>query len=155
MTAIHRRVAACRAGTDPTLVARLGSGWVVMGDPQVISGYCLLLPDPVVQDLNALSPDGQVAFLADMARLGTVLRDLTGAVRVNYAIFGNLEPALHAHVFPRRATEPADLRTAHPWAWDWSQAPPFDRIRDGPLLAALRARLTAAATSGPGPPADP
>jgi len=142
VTAIHGRVAACRAGADPTLVARLDSGWVVMGDPQVITGYCLLLPDPVVPDLNALSPDGQVAFLADMALLGTALRDLTGAVRINYAIFGNLEPALHAHVFPRQASEPAGLRTAHPWAWDWSQAPVFDLVRDGPLLAALRARLT-------------
>ena len=113
-----------------------------MGDPQVISGYCLLLPDPVVPDLNALSPDAQLAFLADMARLGTSLRDLTGAVRVNYAIFGNLEPALHAHVFPRRATEPAELRTAHPWAWDWAQAPAFDPDRDGTLLATLRTRLT-------------
>ena len=113
-----------------------------MGDPQVISGYCLLLPDPVVPDLNALSPDAQLAFLADMARLGTSLRDLTGAVRVNYAIFGNLEPALHAHVFPRRATEPAELRTAHPWAWDWAQAAAFDPDRDGTLLATLRTRLT-------------
>ena len=137
---------------DPTLVARLDSGWVVMGDPQVIPGYCLLLPDPVVPDLNALPPDGQVAFLADMARLGAALRDLTGAVRVNYAIFGNLEPALHAHVFPRRDTEPADLRTAHPWALDWSRAPAFDRDRDGPLLAALRLRLTRA--SGRGAQAD-
>jgi diadenosine tetraphosphate (Ap4A) HIT family hydrolase len=77
-----------------------------------------------------------------MARLGTVLRDLTGAVRINYAIFGNLEPALHAHVFPRRDTEPETLRTAHPWAWDWSQAPAFDRGRDGRLAEALRAVLT-------------
>lgn len=141
MTAIHRRVAACRAGADPTLVARLDSGWVVMGDPQVITGYCLLLPDPVVPDLNALPPAGQVAFLADMARLGGALRDLTGALRINYAIFGNLEPALHAHVFPRREAEPASLRTAHPWAWDWTSAPAFDGGRDGPLLLALRSRL--------------
>jgi diadenosine tetraphosphate (Ap4A) HIT family hydrolase len=155
VTAIHRRVAACRAGTDQTLVDRLASGWVVMGDPQVITGYCLLLPDPVVPDLNALSPDGQIAFLADMARLGTALRELTGAVRVNYAIFGNLEPALHAHVFPRRASEPEGLRTAHPWAWDWSKAPAFDRDRDGPLLAALRARLSGGPVCGPGPPEDP
>ena len=126
-----------------------------MGDPQVITGYCLLLPDPVVPDLNALSPDGQIAFLADMARLGTALRELTGAVRVNYAIFGNLEPALHAHVFPRRASEPAELRTAHPWAWDWSKAPAFDRDRDRPLLAALRARLIGGPVFGPGPPQDP
>ena len=156
MTAIHRRVAACRAGEDPTAVARLASGWVVMGDPQVLAGYCLLLPDPVVPDLNALPPLAQAAFLADMARLGQTLRDLTGAVRINYAIFGNLEPALHAHVFPRRSTEPPGLRTAHPWAWDWSQAPAFDRDRDGPLLQALGARLVGpvGAAAPPEMPAD-
>ena len=140
-TAIHRRVAACRAGTDPTAIARLGTGWAVMGDPQVIEGYCLLLPDPVVPHLNVLPPAEQAAFLADMARLGQTVLELTGALRINYAMFGNLEPALHAHVFPRRADEPEPLRTAHPWAWDWSAARPFDTARDGPLLRALRGRL--------------
>ena len=33
-------------------VARLPGGWAVMGDPQVLAGYCLLLPDPVVPTLN-------------------------------------------------------------------------------------------------------
>ena len=140
-TAIHRRVAACRAGTDPTAIARLGAGWAVMGDPQVIEGYCLLLPDPVVPHLNALTEAGQAAFLADMARLGQAVLELTGALRINYAMFGNLEPALHAHVFPRHADEPEALRTAHPWAWDWATARPFDAVRDGALLAALRKRL--------------
>ena len=142
-TAIHRRVAACRAGTDPTVIARLPSGWAVMGDPQVLKGYCLLLPDPVVPHLNALSPDGQVAFLADLARLGQAVLELTGAVRINYAMFGNLEPALHAHVHPRFADEPEPLRTAHPWAYDWAAARRFDPAQDGALLAALRARLEA------------
>ena len=141
MTAIDRRVAACRTGSDPGLVARLPSGWVVMGDPQVLPGYCLLLPDPVVPHLNALPPAAQCAFLADMARVGGALAELTGAVRVNYAIFGNLEPALHAHVFPRLESEPVELRNAHPWAWDCSRAPAYDPRRDGPLQAALRARL--------------
>ena len=140
-TAIHRRVEACRAGTDPTVVTRLASGWAVMGDPQVLEGYCLLLPDPVVPHLNALAPDAQVAFLADLARLGQAVLELTGALRINYAMFGNLEPALHAHVHPRYAGEPESLRTAHPWAYDWSAARRFDPERDGPLLLALRARL--------------
>lgn len=52
-TAIHRRVAACRAGTDATMICRMPTGWVVMGDPQVLRGYCLLLPDPVVPHFNA------------------------------------------------------------------------------------------------------
>jgi diadenosine tetraphosphate (Ap4A) HIT family hydrolase len=142
-TAIHRRVAACRAGTDPTVIARLPSGWAVMGDPQVLTGYCLLLPDPVVPHLNALPPDGQAAFLADLARLGQAVLEATGAVRINYAMFGNLEPALHAHVHPRFADEPEALRTAHPWAYDWTAARRFDPVRDGPLLAALRGRLGA------------
>jgi diadenosine tetraphosphate (Ap4A) HIT family hydrolase len=140
-TAIHRRVAACRAGADPTAIARLATGWAVMGDPQVIEGYCLLLPDPVVPHLNALDSAGQAAFLADMARLGQAVLEVTGALRINYALFGNLEPALHAHVFPRRADEPEALRTAHPWVSDWTAARPFDAERDGALLAALRGRL--------------
>ena len=49
-TAIHRRVAACRAGTDPTRIAPLASGWAVLGEPQVLRGYCLLLPDPKAKD---------------------------------------------------------------------------------------------------------
>jgi diadenosine tetraphosphate (Ap4A) HIT family hydrolase len=140
-TAIHRRVEACRAGTDPTVIARLASGWAVMGDPQVLAGCCLLLPDPVVPHLNAMPPAAQVAFLADLARLGQAVLELTGALRINYAVFGNLEPALHAHVHPRYASEPEPLRTAHPWAYDWSAARRFDPARDGPLLQALRARL--------------
>ena len=141
-TAIHRRVEACRAGADPTVIARLASGWAVMGDPQVLEGYCLLLPDPVVPHLNALPPGAQVAFLADLARLGQAVLEQTGALRINYAMFGNVEPALHAHVHPRYANEPEALRAAHPWAYDWSAARRFDAARDGPLLQALRARLS-------------
>jgi diadenosine tetraphosphate (Ap4A) HIT family hydrolase len=129
-TAIHRQVAAARAGTNPRVVARLASGWVVLGDPQVIRGYCLLLPDPVVPHLNALDPEGRLRFLADMARVGDAVLAVTGAVRVNYEILGNLEPALHAHVIPRHATEPEVLRTRPIWFYDWQEAPAFDEERD-------------------------
>ncbi len=36
--AIHRLVESCRAGNDPTVVARLRSGWAVMGQRQVLNG---------------------------------------------------------------------------------------------------------------------
>ena len=42
---------------------RLPSGWVVMGERQVFPGYCLLLPDPVVDHLNALRSDRLGAIL--------------------------------------------------------------------------------------------
>lgn len=140
-TAIHRRVAACRAGLEPTFVARMASGWAVLGDPQVLRGYCLLLPDPVVPHLNAMRADAQQAFLADMARLGDAVQQVILPLRINYAIFGNVEPALHAHVVPRYADEPAHLLTANPWGYDWSMAPRFDAERDARLIAQLQRAL--------------
>jgi diadenosine tetraphosphate (Ap4A) HIT family hydrolase len=140
-TAIHRRVVALRAGADPTLVARLASGWAVFNERQFLKGCALLLPDPVVPDLNALAAAARAQFLADMAALGDALLASTGALRINYALFGNLEPALHAHVVPRYADEPPALRTAHPWAYDWAAAPAFDAAQMAPLAAVLVERL--------------
>ena len=148
-TAIHRRVRACRAGTDPTVVARLPSGWAVMGDPQVLPGYCLLLPDPVVPHLNAMHSAERDQFLSDMARLGDAVFEATGALRINYAMFGNVEPALHAHVFPRFDTEDNALKTAHPWGYDWNAAPRFDPVKSGALLEKIRALLLASTAPSP------
>lgn len=144
MTAIHRRVLALQAGRDPTLIARLKSGWAVFGERQFLRGYALLLPDPVVPTLNDLLPAARACFLDDMARLGDALLEATGALRINYAMFGNLEPALHAHIVPRYREEQPPLAVAHPWAYDWNAAPSFDPLRDGPLLAAVRSALATA-----------
>jgi diadenosine tetraphosphate (Ap4A) HIT family hydrolase len=134
-------VESCRAGGCPALIARLPSGWAVMGERQVLPGYCLLLPDPVVDHLNALRPDRLAQFLADMARVGEAVIASTGAVRVNYAIFGNLEPALHAHLFPRRADEPEETRTAHPFALDWKAAAAYSDALHGDLKRRIAAHI--------------
>lgn len=141
MTAIHRQVEAARAGELARVVARLASGWVVLGDPQITRGYCLLLPDPVVTDLNALSGAARRQFLDDMAALGDAVLAVTGAERINYEILGNVEPALHAHVIPRFAAEDPALRTKPVWLHDWATAVAFDPVRDGILADALRLRL--------------
>lgn len=140
-TAIHRRVAALRAGQDPTFIARLPSGWAVFGERQFLRGYALLLPDPVVPTLNDLASPARDLFMHDMGRLGDALLAVTGALRINYAIFGNLEPALHAHVVPRYRDEISPLDVAHPWAYDWSSAPAFDVRREADLLEAVRMAL--------------
>jgi diadenosine tetraphosphate (Ap4A) HIT family hydrolase len=113
----------CRDAQYPAVIAKLQSGWVIMGERQVLPGYCLLLPDPVVPHLNAMPPERRNQFLSDMALIGDVLLILTAAARINYAIFGNVDPALHAHIFPRDHAEPESMRTAQPWALDWNAAP--------------------------------
>jgi len=140
-TAIHRRVDDARAGLDPSVLGRCAAGWAVFGQQQFIPGYLLLLPDPVVPDLNALTAERRAQFLLDMSRLGDALLRTTSPVRINYAIFGNQEPALHAHVIPRYSNEPAHLRTLHPWSYDWNAAPAFDPRAAAPLMQALRAEL--------------
>jgi len=146
-TAIHRHVDAARAGTLARVVARMPSGWAVLGDPQITPGYCLLLPDPVVTDLNALTGAARRQFLDDLARLGDAVLVVTGAERINYEILGNVEPALHAHVIPRFSTEDPVRRTQPVWLHDWTQAPAFDPLAN----AELRARIAAAL----GGPTDP
>ena len=115
----------------PAAIAKLPSGWVVMGERQVLPGYCLLLPDPVVPHLNALDSDARAKFMFDMALVGDVLLAITAAARINYAIYGNVDPALHAHIFPRDSAEPESTRTAQPWALDWNAAPLYSDALHG------------------------
>ena len=112
-----------------------------MGDVQFLRGYCLLLPDPVVPHLNALTGEARTTFLRDMTAVGDAVLKLTQAVRINYEMLGNLEPALHAHIIPRFDDEPADLRTKPIWFYDWSAGPAFDPGRDAGFMHALAAEL--------------
>jgi diadenosine tetraphosphate (Ap4A) HIT family hydrolase len=141
LTAIHQQVTEAREGRNPRVIARLYSGWAVFGERQFVRGYALLLPDPVVPNLNALGAQERSAFLTDMTRLGDALLKVTGAVRINYAMFGNEEPALHAHVIPRYLDEPEPLRTAQPWAYDWQAAPAFERAACQDLAESLLREL--------------
>jgi diadenosine tetraphosphate (Ap4A) HIT family hydrolase len=143
VTAIHRFVDAARAGQLARVVARMPSGWAVLGDPQILPGYCLLYPDPVVPQLNALTGAARRQFLDDMARLGDAVLAVTGAQRINYEILGNVEPALHAHVIPRYATEVEELRTKPVWLHDWGVAPAFDAATHADLIVSLSRRLNA------------
>ena len=140
-TLIHKRVAEARAGTNPKVVCRVPSGWVVAGDVAVVRGYSLLLPDPVVPTLNDLLGPARARYLHDMALVGDALLQLTGAVRINYGMLGNVEPALHCHLFPRHADEPEELRTKPVWSYDWSAAAPFERETQRPFMEALAAEI--------------
>jgi diadenosine tetraphosphate (Ap4A) HIT family hydrolase len=130
-TSIHSLVDRCRDAQLPAAITKLPSGWVIMGERQVLPGYCLLLPDPVVPHLNALDADARAQFLFDMALVGDVLLVITAAARINYAIYGNVDPALHAHIFPRDSAEPENTRTAQPWALDWNAAPLYSDALHG------------------------
>jgi diadenosine tetraphosphate (Ap4A) HIT family hydrolase len=114
---IEQGVEQARAGTHHALVCRVPSGWVVLCEMQHLSGYCIHLPDPVVRDLNALNQEQRSRYLLDMSIIGDALLEVTGAYRINYAIMGNSDPALHAHIVPRYLSEAEPYRTNTPWSY--------------------------------------
>jgi len=61
--------------------------------------------------------------------------------RINYEILGNSEPELHAHVFPRYATESPELRRLPAWFYDWAAAPRYVPEAHPGLRDALRSAL--------------
>ena len=139
-----QRIENARKGINPSAVCRLASGWVFLADMQYLRGYCILMADPLVESINALDGQGRSQFLCDMALVGDALLEVTGAYRINYAIFGNSDPVLHAHIVPRYADEPPQYLHNVPWSYPQEQmdALTFDPDRDRPLLQALKQRLT-------------
>ncbi len=142
---IEARVEAARRGENPCVIARLASGWLVIGDVQPLSGYCLLLADPVVESVNALGEAERTRYWLDVSRVGDALLDVTGARRINYETWCNQEPSLHTHITPRYLTEAeADRRRPASIAYDWANARRFDPAADGPFMARMRAILASA-----------
>lgn len=127
------------------MIAKLPSGFAVMGDSQFLPGYCLLLAYPQVGKLNDLQGAARTQFLEDMARLGDAILGATAAVRINYSIYGNLDPFLHAHLFPRYESEAAELATIPPMSIPAEirghADHAFDATKHGELMLAIRDRL--------------
>jgi diadenosine tetraphosphate (Ap4A) HIT family hydrolase len=109
------RLAGLREGRNPALIARLPSGFAVMGSHQFFRGYCLLLAYPMVEKLNDLEGAARTRFLDDMASVGDAVLAATHCRRINYSIYGNLDPFLHAHIFPRYDDEDERYRTMPPF----------------------------------------
>ena len=104
------RIGSAARGDNPLVMARMRSGFAVIGDTQFLPGYSILLcSNPAVKHLTDLEVDARTAFLLDMTLLGAAVQLACGSDglrRMNYEILGNTMPELHAHVIPRYEWEP-------------------------------------------------
>ncbi len=143
-TIIHERVDLARKGQNPTVICRLRSGWLVLGDDQRLRGYSLLLADPIRDNLNELDPPERKQFLMDMASVGDALLRVQSPSLINYSILGNTDRALHAHIHPRYDSEAPEHRRTVPIIYHILKMPPvpFDAVRDAGLMAQIRKTLS-------------
>jgi diadenosine tetraphosphate (Ap4A) HIT family hydrolase len=146
------RIGSALAGTNPTVLRRMPAGFAVMGDPQWLPGYCLLLTDDAaVHCLSDLPWPQRMQFLRSMAVLAeaveTACRLADAAFRrVNVEILGNADPYLHAHVWPRYGWEPPDLLARPVWRYPderWQDRETALGRQHEPLRAAIAGVLDA------------
>jgi len=129
---MQAKLDAASAATLPSAIFKLPSGWLIAGDHQWLTGYCVLIADPLVVDFNALTEKRRAQWGVDIGRVGDALLRVGGAYRINYETWGNLTPALHTHIVPRFANEPEALRVQPPrQAYAWEKGRPFDLAKDG------------------------
>ena len=136
-TPVHRRVDAAKAKRNPAVISDVPSGWVLMSDEQYTPGCCVLLPDPVVDDLHAMHEDIRLQFLADMAMVGDILMEVTDSYTINYEIRGGADTSLFAEIIPRYKSEPEKYqKTSARFYYEAEKKlpPGFDAERDKELM---------------------
>ncbi len=139
---VEEQVRLARRGEHERLICRLPSGWLFLGVYQYLPGYCVLASDPVLESLNALPLADWTQSLLTMSVVDDVLLETTGAARINYAVLGNGDPTLHAHIRPRYAYEDAAKRRGSvDFYGNKLSLVPFDLTRDRPLIQAIRNEL--------------
>ena len=132
-------------------MARMRTGFAVIGDTQQLPGYSLLLTDdPSVNHLTELDWQRRAEFLFDLSLLGEAVAHAcrrNGLRRMNYEVLGNSSPILHGHVHARYEWEPADRIGGPVWRYPKHvrNAPEhaYSDARHGDLRAAVTAELHA------------
>ncbi|MBW6440208.1 diadenosine tetraphosphate hydrolase [Actinoplanes hulinensis] len=118
------RIGSARAGTNPTVLAKMPQSFAVIGDTQFLPGYCVLLVDDSrIDRLTDLPKRQRLEFLDSMDTLGQAVEAACRATdagfrRMNYEILGNTDAYLHAHLFPRYEWEKAEHIGRPVWLYD-------------------------------------
>jgi diadenosine tetraphosphate (Ap4A) HIT family hydrolase len=143
------RIGSAHRGENPLVMARMRSGFAVIGDTQHLPGYSLLLTDdPSMNHLSDLDWERRKEFLFDLSLLGEAVeracRD-NGLRRINYEVLGNSIPVLHGHVHARYEWEPPEKIGGPVWRYpqDERNDPEYaySDARHGELRAAITAEL--------------
>ena len=131
------------------VMARMRSGFAVIGDTQHLPGYSLLLTDDLSVDHPSDLPWARRrAFFFDLSLLGEAVMSAgrgRGVHRINYEVLGNSWNHLHGHVHPRYVWEPHDKIGGPVWRYprEIRNAPEhaYDERKHGELRAAITAQL--------------
>jgi diadenosine tetraphosphate (Ap4A) HIT family hydrolase len=121
-------------------VATLTASVVTVDATVNVKGYCCIVARDHVPELHEMDAATATRFMEDVRNIGRVVQEITGAIKLNYEIHGNVVPHVHMHIIPRYSGDAIE-RTGEPFArLDVSpyRDGEFDALRDR-LAQALNA----------------
>ena len=95
------------------MAAVVGGALFVIGDHQFHRGYAQVILKQHVCELHTLPAATQDAFFRETMLATNALVATFRPAKMNHACYGNLDPHLHWHLFPRYASDPD--RDKQPW----------------------------------------
>lgn len=139
---------------NPLVMARMRSGFAVIGDTQHLPGHSLLLTaDPSVNHLTDLDWERRKEFLFDLSLLGEAVERAcrgNGLRRINCEVLGNSIPVLHGHVHARYEWEPPDKIGGPVWRYPKEERNDaeyaYSEAKHGEVRAEITAELRALMT---------
>ena len=112
---ICQRVSLWRSGGNPFFIHEFENSIFVVGDHQFHKGYCLLLLKDHIRELHELESDVYLALCRELLRAGRAVIETFKPWKMNYSCYGNADPHIHWHLFPRYESDPDHLN--HPWLY--------------------------------------
>jgi uncharacterized protein (TIGR02246 family) len=104
----------CVRGEPLDIIAGLASSWLTMPERAAVPGYVCLVSRVHAVELHDLTDAQAASFMRDVRRVSAAVSLVTGAVKLNYEIHGNVLPHLHMHFFPRRVGDRFEGRLIDP-----------------------------------------
>ncbi len=94
----------CRKDEDPmqSTTLKFFKYSEMCAHPQVcLKGTCYLITKEHYVELFDLDEETLLGFMKEVQVAARVLKEVTGAFKINYELHGNTAPHLHLHLFPR------------------------------------------------------
>jgi diadenosine tetraphosphate (Ap4A) HIT family hydrolase len=124
---------------DPAdFVADLGETTAHLHVDQFFPGWTVLVLKRHATELFQLHPDERARLIEEVSRAAAAVQAAFQAVKVNYALLGNLLPHVHWHVIPRLAADPSPRQSVWEVPHDPARLAPAARAE---RIAHLRAHL--------------
>ena len=87
-------------------VVELPHSWLVAEPVECLRGACHVVAKKHVIELYELNEDELLGLMKEVQCYAYALKEVTGAVKINYEIHGNSAPHLHLHLYPRYMDDP-------------------------------------------------